>query len=332
MKSYPDPIWRRWFRRTLTYTLVTAAFVLSVATVWLWVPLCLVVDFVRKTSVTRAVFFVSNYLLFQIIAIVMLSVTWFRYYLLSGGDCPTYREKTHWVQRTWAKYLLSTTTYILAVSLHVDGGYEFGEQKIILAARHTSIGDTFLPLALASIPYEKKLGFVMKKELEWDPAIDFAVSHLDHIFITRGTGDALDEIAQVGKLAKSPELDGVVIFPEGTRYTKKKWGQVKKSMEEHGNEKLVNWMTDNPNVLPPRPGGILALLENNDSADVVFLAHRGFENARRFRDVLNGTFAGSDIYIKIWGVKFEDLPTTESDQKDWIMENWKIVNDFTIKS
>jgi 1-acyl-sn-glycerol-3-phosphate acyltransferase len=287
------------------------------------------VDLVRKTSVTRGGFFITNYLLFQLIGLVMLFDVWIRYYLLKGGDSPIYREKTHWVQRVWADYLFRTTKYILGVKFHVHSGYEFGDRKIILAARHTSVGDTFMPLVFASIPYQKKLGFVMKKELEWDPAIDFAVSHLDHIFITRGSVDAATEIAQVGMLAKSAELDGVVIFPEGTRFTQKKWNQVRRSMEENGNEELADWMDANPNVLPPRPGGFLALLENNEEADVVFLAHRGFENARTFRDVVNGSFAGSDLHIKYWGIKFEDVPNDESERRTWIMENWEIVNDFT---
>jgi 1-acyl-sn-glycerol-3-phosphate acyltransferase len=275
-------------------------------------------------------FFVTNYLLFQLIGLVMLFDVWVRYNLLSGGDCPKYREKTHRVQRVWADYLFRSTKYILGIKFHVESGYEFGDRKIILAARHTSVGDTFMPLVFASIPYQKKLGFVMKKELEWDPAIDFAVSHLDHIFITRGSVDSDAEIAQVGKLAKSAELDGVVIFPEGTRFTQKKWAHIKNSMEKNGRQELAEWMDANPNVLPPRPGGLIALLENNDEADVVFLAHRGFENARTFRDILNGTFAGSAIHIKYWGIKFEDVPIDDSERRKWIMENWEIVNDFTV--
>ena len=330
MRTYPDPFLRRWSRRLFTYTLVITSFIISVATVWIWAPLCLLWDLARKTSFTRGVFFVSNYLLFQLVGMAMLFDVWFRHSLLSEGDTPQYRQKMHRVQRVWADYLARSTTRILALKFHVDSRYEFGDRKIILVARHTSVGDTFMPLVFASIPYEKSLGFVMKKELEWDPCIDLAVSRLDHIFITRGSVDAATETSEVGALAKSEELDGVVIFPEGTRFTQKKWAQVKKSLEENGKESLVNWMDENPNVLPPRPGGLIALMENNEDADVVFLAHRGFENARTFRDVLNSNFAGSDLYIKFWGTKFEDLPKEDSERREWLMKNWETVNAFTV--
>lgn len=322
---------RRWTRRVLSWTLLLLVLMILVATSWIWIPLALLIDAVRGTTYCRAMLFVTNYAVFQCVGLAMLLWAWLKYTLPLGPDDLKTRAAMHQVQRDWADRVAKSTTSILQLKFNVECDYDFGERKVILASRHVSIGDTFLPMILVSIPYSLSLGYVMKKELEWDPSIDVAVSRMDHLFITRSSEDSAREVALIGKVIRSPEVDGAVIFPEGTRFTPKKREQIIDSLEEKGNHDLAEWARQHKNVLPPRPGGLLSILANNDGADVLFCSHRGFENARTFGDILSGSFAGTTIDIKIWSVAYEDIPETEEARRTWIMEQWSKVDAFIVE-
>jgi 1-acyl-sn-glycerol-3-phosphate acyltransferase len=299
-----------------------------VLTFWIWVPLTLLIDTIRGTTYYRAFLFVANYFLFQFIGLGMLLHHWLRYRWSFGHAPGAFVDSMHQVQRHWADLLWRSSVSILKLRVVVENGYEFGKRRILFATRHVSIGDTFLPLHLVLIPYDQKLGFVMKKELEWDPCIDVAVSRFPHIFITRKSDGRDTEISQVGDLINHPKLDGVVIFPEGTRFTPKKREQILQSLEASGRDELLEWTRSHERVLPPRPGGFLRLLERNQDADVVFCAHHGFENARTFADILNGAISNSTIHVKMWAVPYDEIPTSNEERLNWIMDQWSAVDQY----
>lgn len=325
MRTYPDPLARRWARRSVSISLVTLAFLLLAVLSPVWVVGCALLDllFRGKIASLRGTAFVFCYLYHEMFGLALCLWAWLRY----GRNPRAFHEAMFRAQFIWGERLVRTCVKLLGLRIHVESDYAFGGRRVILAARHTSIADTLVPMAYVCIPYNLKLLYVMKRELEWDPCIDFAVSRLPHLFVIRGSGDASREIEAIGRRIEERD-DGVIIFPEGTRYSPRKRERVLQKLQESGDGDLLHWARAHSHVIPLRLGGMQALLERNRDADVVFCAHRGFENASSFREAFNGSLIDADIYVKFWGVPFEEIPATKEERRAWLLEQWARVDDF----
>ena len=102
---------------------------------------------------------------------------------------------------------------------------------VIVMMRHASIVDNLLPAGLVSLPHRIRLRYVLKKELLWDPVLDIGGQRLPNVFVRR-EGDSATEITRIRRLAIGlTERDGVLIYPEGTRFTAKKRDQAIRRLE-----------------------------------------------------------------------------------------------------
>ena len=79
-------------------------------------------------------------------------------------------------------------------------------------------------------------------------------------------------------------------------------------------------------VLPPRLGGPLALLQSG--ADVVFMAHTGFEGLRTTKDVFSGRLVGRHICIHFWRVPGAQIPSEDDPRSLWLYDQWKRLDDW----
>ncbi len=346
MYSTDETFARRWLRRVLTYTLVYASLLLLILSLPVWLPVALIVDAVRKTSwsATRAFCFVGWYLIGQSWGLIGCFLIW----LFSGvwaGSRNHRSGRNHrlgmgrqrfidwmfWIEFAWVRFLGDGAVWIWGMRPEIEFAYEFGERPVILLVRHASIIDTLIPLLYVCAPLNLRLRYVMKRELEWDPCIDLTVNRLPHLFVRRGSGDARKEIRAIGKLVEDVgPREGVVIFPEGTRYSEEKKARILKRLEDSGQDEILEWARGYQRVLPPRMGGPLALLKSNPGADVVFCAHTGLEKAASFKESFNGGFVGAVVYMRFWGVAFEDIPEGDDARQKWLLEEWKKVDEFIL--
>jgi len=234
-----------------------------------------------------------------------------------------------WIEFAWARFLGGGAIKIWGMRPEIEFDYKFSERPVILFVRHASIVDTLLPVLYVCAPFNMKLRYVMKRELEWDPCLDLAVNRMPHLFVQRGSSDTWKQVRAIGKLVEDVgPREGVIMFPEGTRYSDEKRSRILKKLKDTGQEELFEWATKYKHVLPPRMGGPLALLENNPGADVVFCAHTGLEKAASFRESFNGGFVGAVVRMRFWGVTFEALPKTEEARREWLLEEWGKVDEF----
>lgn len=213
----------------------------------------------------------------------------------------------------------------------IEYDYEFSDRPVILFVRHASIVDTLVPVLYVCAPFDMKLRYVMKSELVWDPCLDLAVNRMPHLFVQRGRSDSRKQLRAIGKLVEDVgPREGVIMFPEGTRYSDAKKARILKQLENTGQKELLQWAKKCKRVLPPRMGGPLALLEKNPGADVVFCAHTGLEKAASFRESFNGGFVGAVVHIRFWGVPFEAIPKSTEARREWLLEEWGKVDEFIL--
>jgi len=191
--------------------------------------------------------------------------------------------------------------------------------------RHVSTADTLLPVVLLTGRAGIVLRYVLKRELLWDPCLDIVGNRLPNCFVRRESGQSAAEIAAVVRLLDGLAAhEGVLIYPEGTRFTPAK--------RERALARLAEGPATEPallararaltNLLPPRLGGPLALLESNPGADVLFCAHTGFEGTRSLADLMAGGLVGTTVRVRLWRVPFAEIPRTRSAMASWLYDHW----------
>jgi len=172
-------------------------------------------------------------------------------------------------------------------------------------------------------PHSLRLGHVMKRELLWDPCLDIVGQRTRNAFVRRGSGERDREIALLRQLAAAVgERDGVLLFPEGTRFSSAKRDRVLAHLaatEQHARLERARRLQ---HVLPPRRSGVLALLETRPDVDAVFLAQIGFEGAASLNDIWGGKLIGRTVRLCFWRVPSAEIPRTAEDRAAWLDAQW----------
>jgi 1-acyl-sn-glycerol-3-phosphate acyltransferase len=204
----------------------------------------------------------------------------------------------------------------------------------MLFFRHVSIADTSLPGALFVLQRRWHVRHIIKRELLWDPCLDLVGNILPNFFVRRGAADNTEEIEGMRRVARGlgevglGDDESIMIFPEGTRFTPKKREAVLKKLAERADAYFLEKARAFKNVLPPRLGGCLALLEENTRACAVFCAHVGFEAASRAHNLMNGALIHKTIRIKLWRIPFELIPKTREARIEWLFDHWRRIDEW----
>jgi 1-acyl-sn-glycerol-3-phosphate acyltransferase len=313
----------RWGRRALTIPLLTLAWLLAVAALPC-LPLVALLDLCRGTRLAwaRAYLAVLTVLTAEVLGLAAAA---------SLAPLQPWVDRQRWLglnarlQRRWVGGLLRAlrTLYGISLRVHVEGQPERGRPLVVLA-RHVSLVDTLLPLQVLD---GWRLRFVLKRELLWDPCLDVVGQRLPNAFVRRGSGEPDAEIARVADLAAELGAgDGVVLFPEGTRYTPAKRQQVLASLERAGRTEALERTRQLRHVLPPRLGGVTALLSATPTADVVLLSHTGLEGVHALASLCDGSLIGREIQIRLDVVPAASVPRGGEDLEAWIWEAWGSVD------
>jgi 1-acyl-sn-glycerol-3-phosphate acyltransferase len=233
------------------------------------------------------------------------------------------------LQCWWARWLFAGAQRLFDFRVSVRGLEAVETGPVLLLFRHASVIDTLLPAALVSSRTGLRLRYVLKRELLWDPCLDVVGQRLPNAFVRRGQGGSEREIARVRDLANDlGPRDGVLLFPEGTRFTPRRRQQVLARLAESAEPKHVERARALQHVLPPRLGGVLALLETAPAADVVFGAHTGLEGLRTLGDLWSGALVGRVIELELWRVPAASIPPERAQRIDWLYDQWQRVDEW----
>ena len=177
-------------------------------------------------------------------------------------------------------------------------------------------------------PHGIRLRYVLKRELLSDPCLDVAGNRLPNYFVDRESANTGQELDGIRRLAHElGPLDGVLIYPEGTRFTKAKQARALEKLSG-GDPTIYSRAKSLRHVLPPRPGGTLALLDAAHSADVVVITHHGLDGFAHLRDIWEGTMVDTTIRVAIWRVPRSELPEEPAEQLSWLYDIWERVDDW----
>lgn len=279
----------------------------------------------------RCVAYLAAYLVCETLGVLAAAVVWLTSGPWTGTARRTFLRRNVALQSWWANSLYRAAERLYGLRTVVEGDEVVAPGPILLFVRHVSQADTLLPVVYVTRRHGVALRFVLKQELLWDPCLDVVGRRLPNAFVRRGSGESAREVASVQRLMDDLGSDeGVLIYPEGTRFTPGKRARALARLTERSPE-LTAKASRLRHVLPPHLGGPLGLLERNRDADVVFCAHTGFESAGSPSDIVQGALVGSTIRVRFWRVPRADVPHTESGRIDWLYAQWQSMDDWLVE-
>ena len=228
-------------------------------------------------------------------------------------------------QQHWAGGLFAVAVRLFGLRLDVSGGEVVRRGPVLVLIRHASIVDNLLPSVLVARAHGVRLRYVLKRDLLSDPCIDVAGKRLPNYFVRRGTGEEVER-RNIRRLAQDlgPE-DGVLLYPEGTRFTEERRLQAIERLAA-SDPALAQRAQQLRHLLAPRVGGFLALLDGAPDADVVTMAHHGFDGLRLISDIWGGALVGRTISVRFTRTDRAAIPDQREARVRWLFDAWAEVD------
>ncbi|MES9536277.1 MULTISPECIES: 1-acyl-sn-glycerol-3-phosphate acyltransferase [unclassified Actinomadura] len=209
----------------------------------------------------------------------------------------------------------------LGLDVEVDGTWDGsgGDRPLIVLSRHAGPGDALLIVHHLLSEYRRRPRVVMKAMLQLDPCIDIVANRVPNVFVT--PGGAADA---VGRLAEGlGGREALLIFPEGGNFSPERRRRAIRRLSRMKRAEEATRAAAMRNVMPPRPGGVLAALESAPTADVVFVAHCGLDHMATAGDIWRRVPLTGPVRARWWRVPAEDIPGDRDARVRWLYENWE---------
>ena len=286
-------------------------------------PLAALVDAALRTrwAACRAILLGFGYLGAEVAGLLASFAVW----LVAGpwlGARQRFDAVNFRLQVRWARAIFAIARRVYGLRVELDLA-EPAKRPVLVLVRHASLVDALLPTVFVSGRDGTRLRFVLKRELLLDPCLDVVGQRLPNAFVARGGDEPAREEASIRRLAEGlGPLDGVVIFPEGTRFAPEKLESALARIRASGDPARIARVATLRHVLPLRSRGVLALLEAAPQAELLFLTHHGLEGTSRAATVLRGGLIGRRIRVRTWCMPVSALPEDRAGRLAWLDAEW----------
>jgi len=322
----PEAITARVVRRAVTVTALLAATLVATTLAPLALPFAFLASLVpRYRGAARTAAFLLCYLWCETVGVAIACWLWLRHAFAHRNEARAraFLSANYRLQCAWSNALKRSAETLFQLSFTVEGDEALAGRGAIVIPRHASMADTIIPMVFYAIPHAIRLRYVLKRELLLDPCLDIVGHRLPNCFVDRDADESAPEIARVAALAQHLDDDeGVLIYPEGTRFSPERRARALARLAATAStadlERMQRWR----DLLPPRLGGVLALLEANPGRDIVFCAHTGFEGATHFASLVRGGWTGAHIRIRFWRVRYADVPARPHARREFLFAAW----------
>jgi hypothetical protein len=226
-------------RRLITIPGYAIGWALWLAAVPVWVPVTILVDLLRRSHgiALRSAALVTVYLSCEVVGILASGGLWV-WKRVRPVDAERWTDLHFRLEAWWGTTLFRAAVRFFGLRLEVESDADLGRGPYLLLLRHASTADTLLASALVSWPHGLRLRYVLKRELLWDPCLDIVGHRIPNVFVDRFSDDSPLEIRRVQELARDlGSCDGVLIYPEGTRFSEAKRRRVLERFQERNDAK-----------------------------------------------------------------------------------------------
>ncbi len=325
-----EPFASRWKRRAQTIPVMLALTLAGVVGLPLIVAGAVAADVVRfrfRLPTVRVALFLIQYGLNDSTEILLAPVFW----VLGGAGTRLNQPSSvrrHERLQAWSVAVLARRAErLLGLRLDLQAGAidALEPGPVIVLCRHVNIVDSSLPTLLYQRLGYRTRGVIMA-ELLADPGFDLIYGRTGSVFIPRDNGpEAQALISHIGHDAD--HATAVVIFPEGRLFRP---DVLKRSLARllDTDPERASRLAKLRHLLPPRPGGFLALLDALPQADVVVVAHAGLDRYPTFKSLAAGVPLPQPIQVTAWRIPAADIPAGPAERTAWLDHQWLLVDDW----
>lgn len=317
-------------RRAFSCTVILVAFVV----VWALSPLLFIAALIADVrhgwsdhKWLRLLSFLMLYLINDAWALFMLfgmwAVTGFGWKMHSSWSYKMHGR----VHGQWASHLLGGVDKLFGGRIEIRNRDVVVPGPIAMFSRHISFLDALIPSVLIAHKRSQTPCHVMKDDLQWEPGIDILGHRTPNHFLNRARAGE-DELAAVRRVGEAASEDNsVVIFPEGSFRQPARFERAIERMRK-SQPALAERASKLKHVLPPRPNGSFALLQGAAEADVVIVAHSGFDGFTTIKEILANIPLNRRIVIECRRIPRAEIPMDEEGFNDWLLAQYEWIDAF----
>ena len=325
-----EPFASRWKRRIRTIPIMISVTVFVVLASPVIIAMAVISDVVNRRfrlPSARVALFLLQYAINDSVEILLSPVYWVLAGFGTRFDGPASVDRHERLQRWSIDVLARRAESLLGLRADLDaaGTAALTPGPVIVLCRHVNVVDASLPALLYQRVGYRTRGVIMA-ELLADPGFDLLYGRTGSVFIPRDNGPEAKTLLE--RLARGiDERTATVIFPEGRLF---QLDRLERTMGRLA--------TDNPEratrlgplrrVLPPRPGGVLALLDAIPSADVVVIAHAGLDRFSSFAELAKAVPLRRSIDVTAWRVPAAEIPVGNAERIVWLDEQWLRIDEW----
>ena len=328
--SQAEPLGIKWKRRSRTIP----AMLIGTAALLVLSPVVLVAAAIadlirgrRRLPTVRLALFVMQYTINDSIEILLAPILWVVAGFGSRLDGAA-SVRRHQNLQAWSIAVLARRAErLLGVRLELDEGVKISltPGPVIVLCRHVNIVDASIPTLLYQRAGLQTRGVIMA-ELLADPGFDLIYRRTGSVFIPRDNGP--EAVVQLRQLCHGmTESTAVVIYPEGRLFRPGLRDRFLAKIASIDPERAVR-LESLRHVLPPRPGGVLALLDAMPLVDVVVIAHAGLDQFGTFGSLARSAPLPQPITVTAWRIRCADIPSDLNERIIWLDKQWLRVDEW----
>lgn len=285
--------------------------------------------FDHKLRVLRAAAFVTVYLFFEILSIVVLFGLWLGSGFGSGMRSQPMQAAHFGYMRWWLKCINAAASRLFRLRIEIEKPPARKAGPVLVFSRHAGPGNSLMLVGTIMIGYRRLPRIIMLAKLQWDPFFDTIGNRLPNRFITHNPDDRDRSLREIAELASGTPYDGAfVLFPEGRDFTAKLRTRAIASLRKKGFSRYADKAEKMLRVLPPRHGGVLAAVNAAPEADVVFVAHTVLEDVGPFAELWRRIPFERPVAARYWRVPAAEVPREEDALIEWLYAWWARIDEW----
>lgn len=321
-----EPFRSRWSRRARTIPVMLLVTTAAIIGLPFLVVGAVAVDLIRlrwKFPTLRVGLFLLQYAVNDSTEIVLAPLLWAMSGFGLGLGRMNHRSRRRYARlQSWSVELLARRAdQLLGLRIEIDptSVSALTPGPVLTLCRHVNLVDASVPALLHQRQGQHPRGVIMA-ELLADPGFDLIYPHTGSIFIPRDNG--LQVRTTIAGLAQdlAPD-DAIVIFPEGRLFRRERLERSLTRLAETDPERAGR-LAALRHSLPPRPGGVITLLDVMPSADVVVIAHAGLDRFPSFRELARAVPLTEPVRVAAWRIPRADIPVEERLRIEWLDNQW----------
>jgi len=276
----------------------------------------------NPTRHTRLALMLFWYLLLELLGVLIALMLWFGTFFGYKMKSSRSQDIHASVQYFWVTSVLKGAAFFLRTRVQFPKSVPVPNGPCVIAAQHSSFFDALIPTILVGIYFKNMIPrHVLKSELLLSPSLDIYGNRLPNQFVNRESGNADQEIAGIRSLANNLGSNAMIIFPEGTFYTERRFKRIIQKIAATDTNR-ADRVSSLQNLLPVKPGGISAMLTASPESGLYLVAHRGFEPFGSFKEILANIPFKNPVEIFIKSVPPSKIPREKNALLEFIDYEW----------